>query len=490
MASRDAGVVSVSLEWGRHDERVLVSHHRLERRGALTVGSDARADIVLPEAIVRADGDLEMGAAPHRLVEWGPAGVLVHAPPWAVEAGAGASEREREREGEGVGGGGGGILEVSHDLLAFGESRVFRAGEFTLTIARDRAQRFDAALFTADRAASLGGTMTSAALHATLLVGVAFFMPGLGDDHASIDREQLLSMRAFIDRAAERERDAVEQAANADAPGGFADPAPRKAGEEGALGEPTLRHRGSLRVSGDNRSERTLPTPKSDAHEARSFGMLALLGMLPTASGSATPSAWEALASGPDAETLRGALFGPPEPGGFGVGAGLSGIGEGGGGESGIIGFGDPSAIGRSLGLPGENGGPGGMGRCGASCLGIAGRTRHVAKGPTVRWANNITTNGRLPADVIQRIVRQNQGRFRACYEAGLTKNPSLAGRVTVRFVIGRDGGVSIAQDDGSELPDANVVACVVRSFQSLSFPAPSGGTVTVLYPLVLAPAE
>jgi hypothetical protein len=37
-------------------------------------------------------------------------------------------------------------------------------------------------------------------------------------------------------------------------------------------------------------------------------------------------------------------------------------------------------------------------------------------------------------------------------------------------------------------LPDPATVACVVRSFGALSFPAPEGGTVTVVYPLALSP--
>mgnify|MGYP006314362019 FL=1 len=58
--------------------------------------------------------------------------------------------------------------------------------------------------------------------------------------------------------------------------------------------------------------------------------------------------------------------------------------------------------------------------------------------------------NGRLPPEVIQRIVRQNFGRFRLCYENGLRNNPTLSGRVSVKFVIDRSGAVSTAQDGGS----------------------------------------
>ena len=69
-----------------------------------------------------------------------------------------------------------------------------------------------------------------------------------------------------------------------------------------------------------------------------------------------------------------------------------------------------------------------------------AARTRPAP--PQVRMGAT-SVSGRLPPEVIQRIVRQNFGRFRLCYENGLRNNPNLQGRVAVRFVIGRDGAVS-----------------------------------------------
>ncbi len=107
-------------------------------------------------------------------------------------------------------------------------------------------------------------------------------------------------------------------------------------------------------------------------------------------------------------------------------------------------------------------------------------------KGVQVR-AGALAVHGRLPPEVIQRIVRQNFGRFRLCYENGLRNNPSLAGRVAVRFVIDRKGEVTLTADGGSDLPDNSVVACVVRAFGSLSFPAPEGGIVTVVSPLMFS---
>jgi hypothetical protein len=95
---------------------------------------------------------------------------------------------------------------------------------------------------------------------------------------------------------------------------------------------------------------------------------------------------------------------------------------------------------------------------------------------------------GRLPPEVIRRIVRQNFGRFRLCYENGLRLNRALEGRVSTRFVIDTAGAVASVTDAGSDLPSASTVSCVERGFGNLSFPQPEGGTVVVVYPIVFAP--
>jgi Ca-activated chloride channel family protein len=99
------------------------------------------------------------------------------------------------------------------------------------------------------------------------------------------------------------------------------------------------------------------------------------------------------------------------------------------------------------------------------------------------------SVSGRLPPEVIQRIVRRNFGRFRLCYEKGVRVNPTLAGRVQVRFVIGTDGSVMNATGSG-DLPDKDVVACVASAFRGLSFPQPEGGSVTVSFPISFFPGD
>jgi len=172
-----------------------------------------------------------------------------------------------------------------------------------------------------------------------------------------------------------------------------------------------------------------------------------------------------------------------------------TGNGKQGGGAGLGVGLDRVGTVGHTNGPPGAGtGGQGGPPRLGFGISGGWGRWSshirgsHRTRGPIVRWGEGVSVSGRLPPEAIQRIIRQNFGRFRGCYEQGLFKNPTLAGRVTVRFVIGRDGAVSSVADGGSDVPDRAMVGCVVRAFYGLSFPQPEGGVVNVAYPIVFSP--
>lgn len=106
---------------------------------------------------------------------------------------------------------------------------------------------------------------------------------------------------------------------------------------------------------------------------------------------------------------------------------------------------------------------------------------------PRLRSAGT-TANASFPVEVVTRIVRQQFGRFRLCYENGLGRWPMLAGRITITFVIGRDGSVVTAMDGGSTLPDREVVACTARAIQNISFPRPEHGIVTASQAIDFAP--
>ncbi len=209
--------------------------------------------------------------------------------------------------------------------------------------------------------------------------------------------------------------------------------------------------------------------------EAQEFGALGLLNTGPTGP-DAPPAPWGRDTSlGSDAISARGNMFGDEIGDALGAGGlGLTGIGEGGGG----LGLGSVGTLGSGAGAGTGQGFGSGHGRLGGS---------HTTSAPKVRMGA-VTVNGRLPPEVIQRIVRQNFGRFRMCYEQGLGRNPNLEGRVASRFIIGHDGSIASVTNGGSDLPDAGVVSCVLGAFKGLSFPQPEGGIVSVVYPIMFEP--
>jgi hypothetical protein len=199
-------------------------------------------------------------------------------------------------------------------------------------------------------------------------------------------------------------------------------------------------------------------------------------------------------AHGADTLAANGAMW-ASSPGASGYymnGLGLTGIGEGGGGRGEGIGLGNVGTLGHTYGKAGPGTGGEGSAQTGRGWSGDWGdgfSGSHRARAPRWKYRCSVDmVSGRLPPEAIQRIVRQNFGRFRACYEAGLVRNPSLEGTVTTRFVIDHAGAVASAADGGSSMPDPAVSACVVRAFSGVSFPQPEGGIVTVTYPIRFSP--
>jgi len=326
----------------------------------------------------------------------------------------------------------------------------------------------------------------SFAAAAALIASFAFWMPAMGlTDDEGLDNDRLVLMKQYLSANAQREFE--EKQSNTDEAGSkesaAGKPAEAAAGREGAMGKlnaPVTNHRAAVR--GDHPEVQLSHSQMVAA--AKSFGMIDLLGQLATSADGGSPFIRDP-ALGHDGFDAEGGMFGDPgESGGLG-GLRLSGLDNGGGGHGAAVGIG---GIGEILGMPGL--GNCTNGNCGDGRLGGGvgrGGPGHVTKPPSMR-AGVQTVSGHLPPEVVQRIVRQNYGRFRQCYENGLRSNPNLTGRVTARFVIGREGSVANVQNGGSDLPDSAVVGCVVSAFYGLSFPTPEAGIVTVSYPIMFSP--
>jgi hypothetical protein len=291
-----------------------------------------------------------------------------------------------------------------------------------------------------------------------------------------------LLIQQYLNAAAEREQeDEPEEVVPEDATNTEGGTGSQAKGESGSMGKETSKDtnkRYAVKGAADN------PDPhlarSAALREARDFGMIGLLNAGAAGDPDAPTAPWgRETSSGVDEVSARGNMWGDAIGDAFGAGGlGLSGIGEGGGGRGEGIGLGNIGTLGHGSGTGTGQGFGSGNGRLGGS---------HKTTAPKVRMGAT-QVNGRLPAEVIQRIVRQNFGRFRMCYEQGLARNPNLEGRVGVRFVIGRDGSVSNVGNGGSDIPDSGVVSCTISAFYGLSFPQPEGGIVTVTYPIMFSP--
>jgi hypothetical protein len=339
-----------------------------------------------------------------------------------------------------------------------------------------------AGLAQADRTSAACFSLTFAA-HAAILGALAFFTPALGlADDGELDQDRLYVIQQYLGAAAERER------RDADGPMGTtgeaspssetSEAARGRAGKMGKFNAPAVARRSAVAGPRDNTDPHL--AREQALREASTFG---LIGMLASFSGdpdSLTVPWGRDTALGIDQESAIGNMWALDigEAAGSG-GLQVSGTEQGGGG------------LGAGIGLDR-------IGTCeGITCAGTpfgfgssAGRRgpEHKTTGPRLRAVGTTVVGGRLPAEVIQRVVRQNFGRFRQCYENGLRTNPNLEGRVAVRFVIGRDGAVSNAANGGSDLPDGGVVSCVIGAYYGLSFPAPEAGIVSVVYPILFQP--
>jgi hypothetical protein len=314
------------------------------------------------------------------------------------------------------------------------------------------------------------GIVGAAALHLTVLGLMAHSRvdEGASEQAARETMQRMVSAaedRALAELAAAQEKTRVETSP------GMSARTPDK--EQAAAGSVSKQTETAARMRTTKGEDRRAQKPERE--EVATFGILALLAG--AEAGAHVGSSAFAAESGPSA---MGNIFGQTIDDAAGMGGlGLTGPGQGGGGYGAGVKLASIGTIGHASGL-GD-----------ASGLGAGARPKpreHDVRSFTWVMSGGAGTqvNGRLPPESIQRVVRQSFGRLRACYAAGLERNPGLEGRATVKFVIDREGQVALAAPSSdSTIGDASVLRCVTRAYESMVFPKPEGGIVTVVYPVV-----
>jgi hypothetical protein len=335
---------------------------------------------------------------------------------------------------------------------------------------------------TARSLSTIGGYWLPCALAIGGIYWALRMAPGdsLDPDEAQLDKSTAaymlqLQKNASSQEVPEQEDNTPQPADKQDKSGGTGT---KHRGAEGMMGSPSSQATGGYyQIQGPPDTQEVKIARTRALIESGNYGAIGALTAVFGSTANA-PIAFDSdsdVTQGRDPSNFNGNLMGdhPGDSFGFG-GLGMSGTGPGGGGWGDGIGLG-------TVGGFGHGGGTGtGMGYGGGS-----GRMGQGRKPKTVKMIEAGTDiQGRLPPDVIKRIVRANYPRFRACYESGLKRDPGLKGTVSVMFIIDTSGAVESASGAGGTMTDGTVSSCVVGVYRTLSFPEPEGGKVRVTYPI------
>jgi len=95
---------------------------------------------------------------------------------------------------------------------------------------------------------------------------------------------------------------------------------------------------------------------------------------------------------------------------------------------------------------------------------------------------------GALDSALIDKVIKRHMSQIKYCYTRELNKDPSIGGKVTMKFVIANDGSVSNAQVKTSTMGNAAVEGCITKMFLRMQFPEPNGGGIVIVsYPFLFA---
>lgn len=170
--------------------------------------------------------------------------------------------------------------------------------------------------------------------------------------------------------------------------------------------------------------------------------------------------------------------------GGIGGAIGAKGVQLGSGGWSsrgtGLGGGGDAQNMG---GLDGD-----GHGRDRGHGPGIGGGVTPKAQGRISAIPVNSVIMGALDKSLIDAVIKRHTDQIRHCYQRALPRHPDMSGKLTVRFVIAKDGSVSKSSIKNSSLGNGEVESCISSRFLRFKFPQPlGGGIVIVSYPFMFS---
>jgi outer membrane biosynthesis protein TonB len=149
---------------------------------------------------------------------------------------------------------------------------------------------------------------------------------------------------------------------------------------------------------------------------------------------------------------------------------------------------------------PGAGGGRKGGGQGGAASIGdlATGGGGNVGLGPKteVRVSGSVATeaaeidSAEIDQGKLGAFVRARMGLVKACYENALKRNPNLRGKLTIRFTILETGGIADITTALNTIGAPDVAACIINTMRTWRTQFRPSGPVTIEYPFVFAPVN
>lgn len=88
---------------------------------------------------------------------------------------------------------------------------------------------------------------------------------------------------------------------------------------------------------------------------------------------------------------------------------------------------------------------------------------------------------GKADPLTVRRVLQRHSNVFRYCHQRLLVRDPSVQGKLTVKFAIGVDGNVVTANINGDTVKHNELATCVVGRVLRMQFPAPADRSVSIV---------
>jgi TonB family protein len=120
----------------------------------------------------------------------------------------------------------------------------------------------------------------------------------------------------------------------------------------------------------------------------------------------------------------------------------------------------------------------------------IGGLPGKVSVDPAIAPVEFKVNDGSLDRELVRRVIQENKGQIRACFESLLNRYPELSGTVQTQFTIGPNGQVLESKVTQTSTGSKELDLCVASRVRLWRFPKPKGGgMVVVSYPFLFKQA-